>query len=242
VNHSKGDRILQKEQYNCTILKLSRALPLPPMSKFPHDDFAKAYLSEILRTIGTAVPNRPLKAETRAADLWFELNPKARSQHQQIGLLGQLLTRNALIEVFRNPATPVEIRACQGKLSTLECDLLRKTKRHKQPLTEQELPHLWLIMPTASEEIRQGFGAIASPTSGVYHFPSLQRVGLIVIHQLPKTEDTLLLRLLGRAEEQRRAIEEFAQRSGRSVLDQSIEELLADYRAILVGCQVGFVE
>lgn len=42
------------------------------MSEFPHDDFAKAYLSELLRVIGTVQPNFSLKGETRIADLWFE--------------------------------------------------------------------------------------------------------------------------------------------------------------------------
>jgi hypothetical protein len=204
-----------------------------PMSKFPHDDFAKAYLSEVLSMIGKAVPNRPLNAETRAADLWFELRPKSQSQRQQIGLLGQLLNRDALIEVFRNPAIPVEIRACQGKLSTLESELIRKAKRRKKTLSEADLPFLWLLMPTASEEIRQGFGVIATDIPGVYNFPDLQRSGLIVLHQLPKTEDTLLMRILGRAGEQRRAVEEFANRLERSPLDLSIEELLTNYRATL---------
>jgi hypothetical protein len=204
------------------------------MSKFPHDDFAKAYLSEVLSLIGKAVPNCPLNAETRAADLWFELRPQsAHAQRQQIGLLGQLLNRDALIEVFRNPAIPIEIRACQGKLSTLESELIRKAKRRQKTLGEADLPFLWLLMPTASEEIRQGFGVIATDIPGVYNFPDLQRSGLIVLHQLPKTEDTLLMRILGRAGEQRRAVEEFANRLERSPLDLSIEELLTNYRANL---------
>jgi hypothetical protein len=148
-------------------------------------------------------------------------------------LLGRLLTRDALIEVFRNPATPIEIRACQGKLSTLECDLLRQAKRRHKTLPEATLPFLWLIMPTASKKIRQGFGVVETETPGVYAFPNLQRVGLVIIHHLPKTEDTLFLRLLGRAREQRRAIEEFVQQPTESPLRTSIEELLADYRAIL---------
>jgi hypothetical protein len=207
------------------------------MSKFPHDDFAKAYLTELLNTIGKATPNRPLKVETRVADLWFELNPQSQAQRQQLGLLGELLTRNALIEVFRNPATPVEIRACEGKLSFLEADLIRKAKRRKRYLTEAELPHLWLLMPTASAEIRNGFAVTPTSTQGVYDFPSLQRAGLIVVHQLPKTPETLWLRILGRAGEQRKAIEEFSQQPPQSLLYASIEELLADYRAALESRQ-----
>ena len=86
--------------------------------------------------------------------------------------------------------------------------------------------------PTASETIHEGFGTIGTEISGAYHFPSLQRTGLIVVHQLPKTENTLFLRVLGRAGEQRRAIEEVV-RHPVSPLYTSIEELLANYRTDL---------
>jgi hypothetical protein len=39
-----------------------------PMTKFTHDDFAKSYLTELLNTIGKAVPDRRIKSESRFAD------------------------------------------------------------------------------------------------------------------------------------------------------------------------------
>ena len=45
--------------------------------QFPHDDFAKTYLTELLRPMGKTIVNRPLKTETRYADLWFKRSPKA---------------------------------------------------------------------------------------------------------------------------------------------------------------------
>ncbi len=201
------------------------------MSQFPHDDFAKAYLIELLKHIGTVNANAPFKSETRTADLWLELDPQLAAQRSQLGLLGELLTGNALIEVFRNPATPIEIRACQGKLCSREWELLRQAKRNDISLAEAELPYLWLLMPTASQAIRQGFGLVPTTVPGVYQFPSLQRIGVVVIHQLPKTPDTLWLRVLGRAGEQQSAIAEFTQQPAVSPLHASIEELLADYRA-----------
>ena len=76
------------------------------MSQFPHDDFAKSYLKEVLKGIGRAVPNRALKAETRTADLWFRMKAKpSASARKALGLLGRIVVRDALIEVFRNAAT-----------------------------------------------------------------------------------------------------------------------------------------
>jgi hypothetical protein len=203
------------------------------MPKFPHDDFSKTYLTELLSVIGKAVPNRPLKAETHFADLWFELDPKLASQRSRLGLLGELLDRDSLIEVFRNPATNTEIRTCQGKFSRLESELNRKAKRQNQTLPEDDLPHIWLIMPTASDTVLGGFGLIPTPTPGVYDFHEFQHMSLIIVHQLPKNEETLWLRILGREGNQKRAIEELTQHPKDQDLYANIEELLTDYRAVL---------
>ena len=60
----------------------------------------------------------------------------------------------------------------------------------------------------------------------------MQRTGLIVAHQLDKTEQTLL-RVLGRAGEQKRAIDELTQIPSPPPLYRTIEETLTAYRAIL---------
>jgi hypothetical protein len=213
------------------------------MSEFPHDDFAKDYLTELLSNIGTAVPNKVIKSERREGDIWFERNPKLTiaAQRKKLGLMGQLLRRDSLIEVFRNPATAMEIRwsmtdrrsSCRGKLTDIEGDMARAAKRKDETLTEEMLPDLWFIMPTASEEIRAGFGIRKSRVPGVYRWPKLDRTGLIVVHQLPVTEETLWIRLLGRSGNQERAIQELVTKPVQSALYNSIEEVLANYRAKL---------
>ena len=205
------------------------------MSEFPHDDFAKDYLTELLSNIGTAVPNKVIKSERREGDIWFERNPDLTiaAQRKKLGLMGQLLRRDSLIEVFRNPATAMEIRACRGKLIDIEGEMARAAKRKDDRLTEEMLPDLWFIMPTASEEIRQGFGFRKSGIPGVYRLHKLDRTGLIVVHQLPVTEETLWIRLLGRAGNQERAIQEMVTKPVQSALYNSIEEILVNYRAKL---------
>ena len=205
------------------------------MSEFPHDDFAKDYLTELLSNIGTATPNKVIKSERREGDIWFERTAKLTiaAQREKLGLMGQLLRRDSLIEVFRNPATAMEIRSCRGKLTDIEGDMARGAKRKDEPLTEAMLPDLWFIMPTASAEIRQGFGLRKSSIPGVYRWPKLDRTGLIVVHQLPVTEETLWIRLLGRDGNQARAIQELVTKPVQSALYNSIEDILANYRAKL---------
>ena len=104
--------------------------------------------------------------------------------------------------------------------------MTREAKRKKETLTEDMLPDLWFIMPTASEEIRQGFGLRKSRTPGVYRWPKLDRTRLIVVHQLPITDETLWIRLLGRNGNQARAIHELVTKPDQSALYNSIEEIV----------------
>ncbi len=209
------------------------------MSEFPHDQFAKEYLTELLNTIGKATPNALVRSERREGDVWFERDPNVSiaEQRKRLGLLGQLLTHDSLIEIFRNPATEFEFRSCKGKLFAIEGRLIREATRRKESIEVDTLPHLWLIMPTASKEIRQGFCAHKSRIPGVYRLPKMDRVGLIVVHQLAITSDTLWLRLLGKNGNQNRAIQELVTASSPSPLYANIEDVLADYRSNLQSNQ-----
>jgi hypothetical protein len=203
------------------------------MSEFPHDSFAKNYLTELLSTIGTAVPNKFIKSERREGDVWFERDRKLSvpAQRKKLGLMGQLLVRDSLIEVFRNPASDFEIRSCIGKLIDIESGFVREANRLKKTVADEKLPYLWLIMPTASGTILRGIGFQKARIPGVYRLPKLNRVGLIVVHQLAVTEETLWLRLLGSEGNQNRAIQELVTQP--PALYANIEEVLADYRADL---------
>jgi hypothetical protein len=135
------------------------------MSEFPHDTFAKDYLTELLNTIGKAQPNPVVRSERREGDVWFERDRQVSlsTQQKRLGLLGQLLSQDALIEVFRNPATEFEICACQGKRIDIEGGLLRQATRQQETVDSETLPHLWLITPTASEAIRRDCPSCIGP-------------------------------------------------------------------------------
>jgi hypothetical protein len=202
------------------------------MPAFPHDTFAKDYLTELLNTIGKAKPNQVIKSERREGDIWFERDPalSLKVQRDRLGMMGQLLTHDSLIEVFREPASAFEIRSCRGKLIDIEAELLRQATRRDENVAEDALPHLWFIMPTASNDIRRGFGFRKTRIEGVYRSPKHYRTGLIVVHQLAITEETLWIRLLGKDGNQNRAIQEFLGQPTSSELCANIEEILADYR------------
>jgi HigB_toxin, RelE-like toxic component of a toxin-antitoxin system len=70
---------------------------------------------------------------------------------------------------------------------------------------------LWILTPTLSDRILAGMGAkleLEVWGEGVYVMPSSLKTGLVVIHQLPQTPETLWFRLLGKGKVQERAIKQ----------------------------------
>ncbi|WP_366558106.1 flagellar assembly protein H [Okeania sp. SIO3B5] len=142
---------------------------------------------------------------------FFAPSTQPKVSPEALGLLGELATTICLFEPFRNPVTIDEIRSCLLKLLEVNTDFIRRVNRENTRLNENNYPKLWILTPTASKTILEGFGAKSDDENwspGIYLLPEYFRAGLVVIHQLPKTLDTLWLRILGRDRVQQQAIDE----------------------------------
>jgi hypothetical protein len=91
---------------------------------------------------------------------------------------------SCLFEPFRNPSSEVEIRSCLLKLYAVHGDVSRKAKRSNKTIPEAELPVLWILTPTFSARMIQGFGATEtneeSFAKGVYSIPRTKPTALAV--------------------------------------------------------------
>jgi hypothetical protein len=202
-------------------------------SKFVHDDFCKSYLDGLLSPLGTVKVNFPFPAQTRAADVWFVPGDlPAEDQRLALGLLGRLTLQPCLLEPFRNPVPISEIRNCLSKLFQRISAEERAAKRKKRSIPEDGLPRLWILTPTASQRIRDSFGAVETEL-GIYLLPDANRTGLVVLNHLPKTRDTLWLRVLSRGRVQKNALKELAALPVNDPLRRDVGELLANYRTVL---------
>ncbi|MEG4250691.1 MULTISPECIES: flagellar assembly protein H [unclassified Microcoleus] len=183
------------------------------MTKFPHDQFAKEYLQELLSPLGEVETSKNVTAEVREIDVWFQPNSFDGEYVQSLGLLGKMAATAAIIEPFRNPVTAEGIFSCVVKLLNSRAELGRRANRQDQRFEERQLPMLWILTPTASEALLSSFGFRTPEESegwgrGVYFLSEVWRVGLIAIHQLPRTPETMWLRMLGRGRVQQGAIAE----------------------------------
>lgn len=205
------------------------------MTRQPHDQFAKEYLQELLSPLGKVDISKDVTSEVREIDVWFEPYTGNNNQNlPKLGLLGQMATTKSLFEPYRNPVNPSQVRSCLLKLYSIEGDLEREAKRGKQNIKESELPFLWILTPTCSARILEGFGATLNNQSliptGVYFLPILQRAALVVIHQLPINEETLWLRVLGRGNTQKQAVNELVELPSTNPFRHNLLEILANWR------------
>jgi hypothetical protein len=205
------------------------------MTKFPYDDFAKGFLEALLSPFGTVEPSYKIAAEVREVDVYF--TPSSNNlDRTDLGLLGKCATAPAVIEPFRNSVSVPQIRACMSKLYDLHADIYRAAKRDKQIEPKDDvLPTLWILTPTLSDNILTSLGATldADRGEGVYLLPSAQKTGIVVIHRLPRTPETLWFRILGKEGVQRRAIEEVAQLPQGHPYRQNTLELLGNLKVTL---------
>jgi hypothetical protein len=205
------------------------------MTKFPYDEFAKGFLEALLLPFGQVDPAYKIAAEVREVDVYF-IPSDNNLDYTDLGLLGKCATAPAVMEPFRNSVSVPQIRACMSKLYDLHADIYRAAKRDKQLEPKDDvLPTLWILTPTLSDNILTSLGATlhADRGEGVYLLPSAQKTGIVIIHRLPKTPETLWFRILGKEGVQRRAIEEVAELPNGHPYRQNTLELLGNLKVTL---------
>jgi hypothetical protein len=144
-----------------------------PMTRTPFDQFCKRLLEELLSPLGEVQLNLEVPGESRFVDVWFL--PSAQTDHDpsSLGLLGQMAATPCLIEPFRNPPTPTEVRNCLLKLFLIQADFRRKARREEERFPEADLPQLWILTSSASESQLSGLGATPAQDwlPGIYFMP-----------------------------------------------------------------------
>jgi hypothetical protein len=135
-----------------------------------------------------------------------------------MGLLGRMVSKLALIEAYRNAVNEWDVQNSRNKVFQVRAELEREAARTKRKLKaivgeasrNGNRPFMWVLTPTFSEALQKksrgqecrGWG------KGIYFLADIDRTAVIAIHQLPRTIDTLFLRLLGRGKVQAEAIDE----------------------------------
>ncbi|AFZ49598.1 hypothetical protein [Dactylococcopsis salina] len=198
------------------------------MTRLIHDKFAKDYFESLLEPFGQINSQKRVSAEDQYIDVWFEPAQEHLRELNELGGLGRMATTPSMFEPYRNPVTPEQIGDCLLKLLLIKAEMKRQARRKESSLAEESVPKLWILTPTASSTVLSGFNALQTPDEleGFYTLGSSLSTNIIVIHQLPRTSETLWLRVLGRDRVQKEAIDELEALSENNPFRQRALELL----------------
>lgn len=177
------------------------------MAQNSFDQLSKQYLEEFLAPIGTVQRQYEIPGEAKFVDVWFVPDPNVLLP-TDLGLLGRMAQKPCLFEPYRNVPTRTEVRVSIMKLVWVQEDERRKAQREE--LSDNELPQLWILAATTSRPLLEEAEVKVKSDwmPGVYFLANILKTAIVAIDQLPETEETLWIRILGRDTTQERAIRE----------------------------------
>ncbi len=176
------------------------------------DQLTKAILTAALGSLTRLETNREIRGHVLEADVWVEPDPAHESELRELGLLGRMAAHGpCLIEPYSGVPRASEIHACILKQYSLNHAGRRDAKAQGEPMPP--FPRLWVIATGSPESVIRDMELRPMPEwpAGVYCGRPFDPVHLIVVRQLPKTEETLLVRLLGRGTPFHQAVRELAE-------------------------------
>lgn len=201
------------------------------MPRTIEDILGKNVLRDLFQLRGSAeIEAEVPPGEATRLDLWFVPEPEkvALDIPYFTGVMAKITAEPAAVELWS--ASPRVDHFFAGLVKReLWRDILRK--RDKRPWSR---PMLWHICAGKPEKVLDEFGHEPTEIPGWYrpHRPGL-RVQIVVICELSKTRDTILLRLLGRGQVRRNALREF-----RALPKDAWEKQVASDWLVKVGLEV----
>jgi hypothetical protein len=102
-----------------------------------------------------------------------------------------------MFEPFGQPPHEEDVRACLRKLLTKHHQRLQEAKKNKAP--KPTLPRQWMIAPSLPPRIVTTFALrrVRGWPRGISLGPDGYGLGWVSLRDLPRTRQTLLLRLMG---------------------------------------------
>ena len=129
------------------------------MSQFPHDEFVKEYIPELIQEYGLAKSSENIMAQRREIDVLFQPTKQVPTTSNTLGILGRLAQTTSLFEVYRNPVKTHQIKDCLGKLFDVQTAIRRENRKNQPISSQKETAKLWILTPTLSEEILHSFNS-----------------------------------------------------------------------------------
>lgn len=168
------------------------------MSQY-EDQIAKLILQGALEESGQVLPELEIPVlDAQSGDLFFLPGPGARPQQGAFSLLGRMTRERCLWEPYsQTPGRELLTRGCLRKQMQLYHNFCLEAERKELPLPP--LQQMWVVSPGRPNTVLEVFGCqpLAGYPAGFHTMAAGFAVGIVVLSELPRTTETILLRLLG---------------------------------------------
>ncbi|EYF03009.1 DUF4351 domain-containing protein [Chondromyces apiculatus] len=171
------------------------------------DQFAKNILRDALNRASTAETEVEVLAATQKIDVYSVSDPAREAERREMGLLGELSAEPSLFEPYHATPSLRHVRHCLRKQLTWHHELERRARAARvsagsqvdpEPPSQPPVPFpaLVVISPGRPETVLEAYGCQRARPGLWQAVPGLAMC-IVILAELPRTRDTLLLRLLG---------------------------------------------
>jgi hypothetical protein len=136
--------------------------------------------------------------DVQSGDAYFVPEPGHEDERALLGWLDPMTREPCLLELVQRTPGPVDVRNNLRKQLTLDHSVALEAEKRREP--RPPLVRLWQITTARPKEVLEGYGMTSDPSwpPGFWMAPRLLSMGVVVLSEVPRRRDTLLLRLLGR--------------------------------------------
>jgi hypothetical protein len=171
------------------------------------DQFGKNILHDVLRLRGEAQTEAEVPpGDAQRIDVWFVPDEtRQRAGPSLTGLLAALAEAPALIELWSGGFEEKAFHSCLRKRYAWHHALEIRDRR------DWTMPPLWGLCAGRPSGVLSGFGFEPAPEGPTGHYRTAApswRARLVVLPELPRVRDTILLRLLGHRAVRRQAMQD----------------------------------
>ena len=163
-----------------------------------HDQIAKAIMRASVGHVARLEVNREIPGNVLAADLWIEPDPARADGLGELGVLGRMVGLGpCLVEPFSGAPRASEIRSCILKQYSLDHAQRRDARTQKK--AAPPFPRLWIIASGSPDSVVEPMELrpMQDWPQGFFCGRPFDPFHLVVVRKLPRSPETMFIRLLG---------------------------------------------
>lgn len=178
--------------------------------RFRFDQLAKQLATAFLEGCGETNTDQEVLTDSQHIDIVHVPAPDASERRARLGLLGRMTASTCLVEPFHDPPDEEAVRDCTRKHLSFHRVRINAAQAALSAKSMVLLAPCWILSSgrPAAVLTKFGFSPILDWPAGSYEAPPGFGLRMVVLTELPRTRDTLLVRLFGRGRVLRDALQD----------------------------------